>query len=256
MANIQYDHYSDEERALIARLDFSRLPRHIAIIMDGNGRWATQQGFPRVIGHRAGVESVRRTVEASITLGVPYLTLYSFSTENWSRPDDEVQALMGLIEQQMRLEMVGLHAQGVRILHLGRTAGLPDSLQDALRQAQELTRENTALTLQFAINYSGRAELLDAARRLATAAAAGEIDPQTLTEDDFAAALYHPEVPDPDLLIRTAGDLRVSNYLLWQIAYSEIWVTPNFWPDFRVLHYVTAMLDYQQRQRKFGRISS
>lgn len=256
MTTIMPDSLTSEERAILNEIDLTHLPRHLAIIMDGNGRWATRQGFPRVIGHRAGVEGVRRAVESCIQLGIGYLTLYSFSTENWSRPGDEVQALMELIEQQMRMEAVGLHARGVRIRHLGRTAGLPASLQDALREAQELTRDNTALTLQFAINYSGRAELLDAARRLAERAAAGQLDPTTLTEDDLASALYNPDVPDPELLIRTAGEMRVSNYLLWQIAYSEFWITPDLWPDFNNLTLLRAIRDYQHRQRKFGGVVS
>lgn len=250
------DAFTTEERTLLDSLDFAHLPRHLAIIMDGNGRWATRQGLPRVLGHHAGVESVRSTVESCIKLDIGYLTLYSFSTENWSRPDDEVQALMGLIEQQLRTEAEGLHARGVRIRHLGRTAGLPDSLQAALRDVQELTKHNTALTLQFAINYSGRAELLDAAKRLAQAAVAGTLAPEAMTEADLAAALYQPDTPDPDLLIRTAGELRVSNYLLWQIAYSEFWITDDLWPDFRAVHLLTALQEYQRRQRKFGRVSS
>ncbi|HEY3378974.1 MAG TPA: isoprenyl transferase [Armatimonadota bacterium] len=256
MGTLNLDTFTPEARALITELDLARLPHHVAIIMDGNGRWATQQGLPRVIGHRAGVESVRNIMEAGADLGLGYLTLYSFSTENWSRPEDEVTALMGLIEHHLREETTHMHARGVRVRHLGRTAGLPESLLAALHDAWELTKHNTGMTLQFAINYSGRAELLDAARRLATAAAAGELDPAALTEQDVSAALYHPDVPDPDLLIRTAGELRVSNYLLWQIAYSEIWVTPDLWPDFRALQFLQALCDYQHRQRKFGRVPS
>lgn len=256
MSTIKLDSFSMEEQALISQLDLARLPRHIAIIMDGNGRWALQQGLPRVIGHRAGVESVRSAIQTCSDLGIGYLTLYSFSTENWSRPEDEIEALMGLIEQQLRTEAEVLKRMGVRVRHLGRTADLPAPLLGVLADVQALTAENTTLTLQFAINYSGRAELLDAARQLATAAAAGQLDPAALTEDDLAAALYHPDVPDPDLLIRTAGEMRVSNYLLWQIAYSEIWVTPDLWPDFRAPHLINACKVYQQRQRKFGRVSS
>lgn len=256
MAIKDIETFTSEERALLDELDADRFPSHIAVIMDGNGRWATQQGFPRVVGHRAGVESVRSLVTGCLKLGIPYITLYSFSTENWVRPGEEVHALMGLIEQQLRQESVALHHQGVRIRHLGRTEELPVSLQDALCESQELTRENTALTVQFAINYSGRAELLDAARHLAAMAASGEIAPAALTEADLAGALYNPDVPDPDLLIRTAGERRVSNYLLWQIAYSEFWITQTLWPDFRTIHLIQALHDYQHRQRKFGGVLS
>lgn len=253
---MKLDDFTADERAVIARLDLARLPRHIAVIMDGNGRWAARQQLPRVIGHRAGVESVRSLIESCIHLDIPYVTLYSFSTENWSRPADEVHALMGLIEQQMRMEMEDLHQRGVRVRHLGRTTGLPESLQRVLSDAESTTAGNTAMTVQFAINYSGRTELLDAVQTIARAARDGRIDPDAVTEADVASALYHPDVPDPDLLIRTAGEMRVSNYLLWQIAYSEFWVTPDFWPDFRAGHLLQALLDFQQRSRKFGGVSS
>lgn len=256
MANINLNNFTAAEITQIERLDLTRLPKHIAVIMDGNGRWAAQQGLPRVIGHRAGVESVRVITSACRHLGIGYLTLYSFSTENWSRADSEVQALMGLIEEQFRMETEGLHLEGVRIHHLGRLTGLPHSLQETLRHAVELTQHNTALNLVFAINYSGRTELADAARRLAVDAAAGRLDPQAISEDDISRALYLPDMPDPDLLIRTAGELRVSNYLLWQIAYSEFWSTPALWPDFRATDLLTAIEDYQHRQRKFGRVPS
>jgi undecaprenyl diphosphate synthase len=252
MATINLETFTTEERALIETLALDRLPRHIALIMDGNGRWATGQGLPRVLGHHAGVASVRRTVTACLALDIRYLTLYSFSTENWARPDEEVQALMSLIEQQFRLEVEALHQQNVRIRHLGREQGLPASLRQTLHDVQSMTQENTALTVQFAINYSGRAELCDAARRLAARAVAGTLTPASITEEDFAAALYNPDVPDPDLLIRTAGEQRVSNYLLWQIAYAEFWVTADLWPDFRASHLLCAIQAYQHRQRKFG----
>lgn len=256
MSTINWEKFSAEERTVIERLDATRLPRHIAVIMDGNGRWATQQGLPRVIGHHAGVESVRAMIRTCRDLGVSYLTLYSFSTENWSRPDTEVTALMSLIEEQLRTEMEGLHEEGVRIRHLGRLDGLPASLRETLRASDARTRNNTALNLIFAINYSGRAELLDAVRGLAAAAAAGTLDPQAIVEDDLMRALYLPDVPAPDLLIRTGGEMRISNYLLWQIAYTEFWFTPLLWPEFRTMHLLLALEEYQSRQRKFGRISS
>jgi undecaprenyl diphosphate synthase len=249
--------FTQEERTLISELDGGHLPKHIAIIMDGNGRWATHQGLPRIFGHQAGVDSVRRTIETCLEFdAIEFVTLYSFSTENWSRPADEVAGIMGLIEQQMRQEAIGLHRQGVRIRHLGRMQGLPASLQNALLEIQQLTQANTALTVQFAINYSGRAELVDAARQVAAAVAQGSLAQDAITEDVFAAALYHPDVPDPDLLLRTAGEMRVSNYLLWQIAYSEMVIIPELWPDFHACHLLHALQEYQSRQRKFGGVQS
>ncbi len=256
MASIAFDKFTPDEIAHIRRLNLEHFPRHIAVIMDGNGRWATRQGLPRIFGHRAGAESIRAAANACRWLGISYLTLYSFSTENWTRPQSEVGAIMGLIEEQFRLEVEELDQQGVRILHLGRMAGLPDSLQQTLHETMARTARNTALNLVFAINYSGRAELLDAVRRLAAAAAAGTVDPQALEERHLAEALYLPEMPDPDLLIRTGGEMRISNYLLWEIAYSEFWSTPVLWPDFRTPHLLAAIEDYQHRQRKFGGVSS
>jgi len=256
MVNIILTKFTTEEQALIGRLDQARLPRHIAVIMDGNGRWATRQGLPRVIGHRAGVESVRAMINACGGLGIGYLTLYSFSMENWARPDDEVRALMELIEEQLRTEIEALHRENSRVRHLGRRDGLPASLCRTLDDAMALTARNTGLQIIFAINYSGRAELADAARRLASEAAAGMRDPAALGEDDLAGALYLSDVPAPDLLIRTGGETRVSNYLLWQIAYAELWFTPLLWPQFRGTHLLEAIIEYQHRQRKFGRITS
>lgn len=256
MTHITFDTFTPEERAIAERLDPQRVPRHVAVIMDGNGRWATRQGLPRLVGHHAGVESVRDAVRACVALGVEYLTLYSFSTENWSRPAEEIAGLMALIEEQLRTELDNLAQQHIRIRHIGRMHELPASLQEILTTAISRTRENTALNLVFAINYSGRAELLDATRRLAAEAAAGVLNPGALTEDDLARALYAPDAPNPDLLIRTADEYRVSNFLLWQIAYAELWVTPLAWPEFRAVHLLAAVEDFQHRQRKFGRVSS
>jgi undecaprenyl diphosphate synthase len=250
MADIILTNFTPEERAILERLDLQRIPRHIAIIMDGNGRWAHQQGLPRVVGHRAGVESVRSVITACGNLGIDYLTLYSFSTENWERPGDEVHALMELIEQQLRTEIDALHAQGMRVRHLGRREGLPASLQEILHEASERTTGNAGLQIIFAINYSGRTEIIDAARRLV----ADRVDPASLGEDDIKRVLYLPDVPDPDLLIRSGGEMRVSNFLLWEIAYTEFWVSPLLWPDFRAVHLLEAIEEYQHRQRKFGRI--
>lgn len=255
MANITLTKFTPEEQAIVGRLDPARLPRHIAITMDGNGRWATRQGLPRVVGHRAGVESVRAVINACGGLGVEYLTLYSFSTENWSRPDNEVHALMGLIEEQLRAEVEALHRENSRVRHLGRRQGLPPSLLQALDDAEALTARNSGLQVIFAINYSGRTELVDVARTLAAEAAAGTLNPATLGEADITRALYLPDVPAPDILIRTGGEMRVSNYLLWEIAYTELWFTPLLWPEFRAAQLLEAVEEYQHRQRKFGRIT-
>lgn len=239
---------------LKARLDRSRLPVHIAIIMDGNGRWAAGRGLPRLEGHRASSQSIRDTIEACSELGIQYLTLYTFSVENWSRPRAEVEALMALIEHTIRRELPELHENRVRIRLLGDREGLPASLQREIARAEKLTEGNGGLTLQLAINYGGRREIAAAAARLAREAVEGRIAPEDIDEEAFAARLYLPDSPDPDLLIRTGGDLRVSNYLLWQIAYTEIHVTPTLWPDYRRRHLYEALIDYQGRKRRFGGI--
>ena len=240
------------EAEVLARVDQSRVPRHVAVIMDGNGRWAQQRSLPRLEGHRASTQSIRDTVSASSELGVGFLTLYTFSAENWGRPEPEVRALMALIEHTLREELPELHSSRVRIRLLGRMERLPESLQREIRDATEHTAGNDGLTLQLAIDYGGRQEILDAVRGVAEEVAAGALSPGDVTESHFRAHLYRPDAPDPDLLIRTAGDLRVSNYLLWQIAYTEIHVTPTLWPDFRRAHFYLALIDYQGRQRRFG----
>jgi undecaprenyl diphosphate synthase len=251
MGTIETDQQSSEAH-LLARLDRTRVPRHIAVIMDGNGRWAKQRNLPRFEGHRASTQSIRDTVSACGELGVGFLTLYTFSAENWSRPDLEVRALMALIEETLRQELDELHAKRVRIRMLGRIAHLPQSLQRQVQRATEHTASNDGLTLQLAIDYGGRQEIVDAARAMAQETAAGKLEVADIDESRFAAYLYLPDAPDPDLLIRTGGDLRVSNYLLWQIAYTEIHVTPTLWPDFRRAHLYQALIDYQGRQRRFG----
>lgn len=233
-------------------LDRTRLPRHIAVIMDGNGRWARGRGLPRVEGHRRGEHTVREIVEACGQLGVEYLTLYTFSAENWRRSEDEVRALMYLIEVVARKEIRELHRKGVRLRVLGRLHELPPSLQDELRRDVELTRENTGLNLNLALNYGGRAEIVDAARRLAEQVQQGRLQPSDITEEALARELYCPEMPDPDLLIRTGGEMRISNFLLWQAAYSELWVTPTLWPDFGRAELVEAIRAFQNRERRFG----
>ncbi len=242
------------EQELLASLDLRRLPRHVAVIMDGNGRWAEQRGLPRVEGHRASMQSIRDTVSGCSQIGVGFLTLYAFSTENWSRPKDEVSALMFLIEQTLHSQVPELHENQVVIKHLGRRDGLPQSLLDTIDASVQKTAGNTGLTLQLAVNYGGRQEIVDAARAMAQRVAAGDLKLDDVNEEAFAGHLYRPEAPDPDLLVRTGGDMRISNYLLWEVAYAEIWVTPTLWPDFRKAELYRAIADYQGRQRRFGRV--
>ncbi len=223
-------------------------PRHIAIIMDGNGRWAHQRGLPRLAGHRAGTENIRRIVQACVEEGIEVLTLYAFSTENWRRPQEEVQGLLGILNEVIERETDELHRNGVRVCHIGRLEGLPESLQAKIRWAVERTRENTRMILNVAFNYGGRAEIVDACRR---ALAAG-LSPEELTEERFASFLYTAGCPDPDLVIRTAGEMRLSNFLIWQSAYSEFYSTPVLWPDFGKEDLQAAIRAYGQRIRKFG----
>jgi undecaprenyl diphosphate synthase len=237
-----------------ANLDFSRLPRHVAIIMDGNGRWAQVRGLPRVAGHRAGIAAVRDTVETSARLGLEVLTLYAFSRENWKRPSAEINTLMRLLEEYVDAELETLHEKNVRFRPIGCLADLPASVQSALHRAAEKTRDNTGMTFLIALSYSGRAEIADAARRLAEDVARGELAPDEVDESSLAERLYTAGLADPDLMIRTSGELRVSNFLLWQIAYAELWVSPVRWPDFRKQHLLAAIADYQKRDRRFGRV--
>ncbi len=224
--------------------------------MDGNGRWAKLRGLPRLEGHRASRQSIRDVVETCNDLGIRFLTLYTFSAENWNRPEQEVRALMALIEMTLREESADLHRKKARVRLLGEPAPLPDSLKKEIARVEALTGDNTGMTLQLAINYGGRQEILHAAFALAEDVAAGRRSVADLTESDFISYLYRPDAPDPDLLIRTGGDFRVSNYLLWEIAYTEIHVTPTLWPDFRAAHLYQAVLDYQRRERRFGGVSN
>jgi undecaprenyl diphosphate synthase len=234
------------------RIRADAIPHHVAIIMDGNGRWAERRGLDRIQGHRAGIESVRAVVRAAHELGVGVLTLYAFSTENWSRPKGEVDALMGLLEHYLEAEIDELHRNGVRLRAIGRLERLPEAARAKLDEAIARTRDNAEMTVVFALSYGGRTEIVDAARRLARDVEQGKLDPESLDEKIFASYLYEPEVPDPDLLIRTGGDARVSNFLLWQIAYSELHVTDVMWPDFRKSHLVEAIGEFQQRERRYG----
>jgi undecaprenyl diphosphate synthase len=228
------------------------VPAHIAIIMDGNGRWATRRGFPRIAGHHEGVRTARAIVKAADAVAIRYLTLYAFSTENWNRPEDEVSMLMTLLERTVQSELPDLMAQNVRLRVIGRTDGVPSGVRRGIERVVEGTRENTGLQLQMAFNYGGRDELLDAFRRLAAEVKAGRLEPADIGEKDVSAALYTADVPDPDLLIRTSGEMRISNFLLWQIAYTELWITPECWPDFSARSLYRAILEFQRRSRRFG----
>lgn len=241
-----------EVETLRQRLDPSRMPAHVAIITDGNGRWAKNRGLPRVEGHRRGYQTARKIVRAASDLGLQALTMYAFSAENWSRPKREVDALMHLFESAARRELDELCENNVRIQYLGRRQGLPASLLREMDRDMDATQGNTGLILNLAINYGGRAEITDAVRKIAAKVSSGEMKPDEITEHTVSAHLYAPGVPDPDLLIRTAGEMRVSNFLLWEVAYTELWVTPDLWPDFTVRHLGDAIADYQRRVRKFG----
>lgn len=238
------------------RIRVETVPRHVAVIMDGNGRWAERQGLDRVQGHRAGIEAVRATVRAAHELGVRFLTLYAFSTENWSRPKGEVDALMGLLEHYLEAELEELDRNGIRLRAIGRLDRLPEVARKKLDEALLRTRGNGEMTVVFALSYGGRTEIADAARKLARDVESGKLDPEQIDEKTFGAYLYDPEIPDPDLLIRTGGEARVSNFLLWQIAYAELHVTEVMWPDFRKTDLVTAIEDYQQRERRYGLTSA
>ncbi|TAK65168.1 MAG: isoprenyl transferase [Bacteroidetes bacterium] len=231
------------------------IPVHIAVIMDGNGRWAKTRGLPRIAGHNEGVESVRDTVEACGQLGVKYLTLYAFSTENWKRPQDEVSMLMRLLMRALRDETDKLHRNNVRVHTIGETQSLPREVQAELYDAIEKTKENTGLNLFLALSYSGRWDLVRAVKRIAEDTQAGTITPEQVTEQLIECYLSTKNVPDPDLLIRTSGEMRISNFLLWQLAYSEIYISNCYWPQFRRNELYAAIRNYQSRERRFGMVS-
>ena len=228
------------------------IPRHVAIIMDGNGRWAKQHGLERVEGHRAGAVAVKNLVESIKQIGIQYLTLYAFSTENWKRSKEEVDALMELLVEFIDANMHLLMDNDLRLLVSGRIDGLPEKAREKLKEAIRKSRENTKGTIIFALNYGGRAEIVDAAKKIAEKVKKGEIDPDQIDEKLFAQNLYLPEVPDPDLLIRTSGELRLSNFLLWELSYSEIYVTDTYWPDFDLAEMNKAIDAFQKRNRRFG----
>ena len=239
------------DETLARQVNFERLPAHIAVIMDGNGRWAAHRHLPRVEGHRAGIDAVRETVETAARLGIRVLTLYAFSVENWKRPPSEVSTLMLLLKRYLRSELNTLLRNNIRFRVIGRIEDLAPDIQDELRQAIDRTASNGGMLFNIALNYGGRAEIVDAARRVIAAG----IRPEDLDERRFASFLYTAGQPDPDLLIRTSGEMRVSNYLLWQIAYAEIYVTDTLWPDFRRRHLLEAVLAYQKRERRYGGIN-
>lgn len=243
---------AEREAALRTSLDPTRIPRHIAIIMDGNGRWAEIRSLSRVEGHRAGREALRRTLECARECGVAILTSYAFSTENWRRPVEEVEALMALLIETLDQEASELHKNGVRFRASGLLDEMPDDVRDALGRVIALTRDNTAITLNLALNYGGRRELTEAARRLSEAVSRGEMRPDQITEEVVGRFLFAPDLPDPDLLIRTGGEQRLSNFLLWQSAYTELYFTDVHWPDFQRIHLLEAIASYQRRARRFG----
>ncbi|HEX6988539.1 MAG TPA: isoprenyl transferase [Bacillota bacterium] len=236
----------------VERLRAGALPRHVAIIMDGNGRWAHQRGLPRIAGHRASVEAVRDVVRFAGELGLEVLTLYAFSTENWKRPRPEVDALMDLLVDHVHSDLDELHANDVQVRVIGRVDELPPAPRAAVQRAMDRTAQNRGLRLVLALNYGGRRELADACARLAARVAEGELRPGDIDERTVSQALYTAGLPDPDLLIRTSGELRISNFLLWQLAYTEFWVTDVCWPDFRRQHLAEALEAFQRRDRRFG----
>jgi undecaprenyl diphosphate synthase len=242
------------ESELYRRLDPGRLPNHIAIIMDGNGRWAKRRHLPRVAGHRSGVTAVRSTVETAARIGIPALTLYAFSEENWKkRPQSEVDFLMGLLSRYLKAEVPILNKNNIRLEYIGRQHELPPDVQERMEWAREATSRNSGMVLTLALNYSARSELVDAFRSIVSAAALnGGLDHLEIDEETVARHLYTRNLPDPDLVVRTSGEMRLSNFLLWQLAYAEIYVTPTLWPDFRGLHLLEGIAEYQKRERRYG----
>ncbi|WP_299825767.1 isoprenyl transferase [uncultured Pontibacter sp.] len=237
------------------KVDLNNLPRHIAVIMDGNGRWAKQRGGLRIFGHQSAITAVRETVESAAELGVEYLTLYAFSTENWKRPATEVTALMQLLVSTIRKETATLNKNNIRLQTIGNTASLPASCQRELMEAIDLTKQNTRMTLVLALSYSGRWDITQAMQRLSVKVDQGSIKPGEIDESAVAAHLSTAGMPDPELLIRTSGEQRISNFLLWQMAYTELYITELLWPDFRKEHLYEAIISYQRRERRFGKTS-
>lgn len=242
----------DKGKNAVGEIDKERLPRHIAIIMDGNGRWAQKRGLPRTMGHKAGVEAIREIVKACSNLGVEVLTVYAFSTENWRRPKEEVGVLMSLLTDYLRRELQELHENKVKIRMIGNMSELPLEAQHELKSAIKRTQNNPGLTLNLALNYGGRAEITHAVRQLSEEVVQGKLKPEDITEETIDRALFTSGLPDPDLLIRTSGEMRLSNFLLWQLAYTEIVVTECLWPDFNTEALYEAIKAFQKRERRFG----
>ena len=242
----------DPDRALVDQVNFGRLPAHVAVIMDGNGRWAAQRHLPRVEGHRAGIDAVRDTVETAARLGIGVLTLYAFSVENWKRPATEVSTLMMLLKRYLRLELNTLLRNNIRFRVIGRTADLAPDVRSELADGEQKTAANTGMLFNIALNYGGRAEIVDAANAAVRRLIAEGRAPDELTEEAIGRELYTRGLPELDLLVRTSGEMRISNFLLWQAAYSEIYVTETLWPDFRRVHLLEAVVDFQGRDRRFG----
>lgn len=235
----------------MGKIDKLRLPKHIAIIMDGNGRWARKKHLPKIAGHKAGVKSIEETIKAAKKLGIPVLTLYAFSTENWKRPKREVDALMRLLEDYLDRETEKLAKKDIRLKAIGRISAFPPAVQQKLQRAEEKTSENKTL-VNLALNYGGRAEIIDACKKICEKARRGALRIESLSEAEFSNYLYTAGLPDPDLLIRTSGEMRISNFLLWQSTYSEIYITKKFWPDFRKEDLEDAIIEYQRRERRYG----
>ena len=242
---------TDRTREIAAQ---GNLPRHVAVIMDGNGRWAERRGKPRIVGHQAGMKAVREVIETTADLGIPYLTLYAFSQENWKRPRAEIEALMGLLQRYIRTERKNLIEKGIRVRAIGDIERLAHDSREELDELITDTAANERLTVTLALSYGGRSEIVAAVRRIARQVRAGELDPEAIDEEVFADRLYTADLPDPDLLIRTSGELRISNFLLWQIAYTELYVTDVLWPDFHRDAFLDAVAAYQGRERRFGRV--
>jgi len=233
-------------------IPLEKIPQHVAMIMDGNGRWALQRGLPRLAGHKAGTENLRRVIRSTVEFGIKYLTIYAFSTENWGRPPEEVKGLMYILEDVIDHELNELHKEGVQLRHIGRLERLAPSLQEKVLDAIEVTKDNSRLILNIAFNYGGRDEIVQAIQRMMK----DGMTPEKVTDDLVSQYLYTAGVPDPDLIIRTSGELRVSNFLIWQAAYSEWYITPTFWPDFDKEEYRRALEAFSQRDRRYGKVSS
>ncbi|MFO0773992.1 MAG: isoprenyl transferase [Nitrospiraceae bacterium] len=242
--------------ALLAELNPELLPQHVAVIMDGNGRWARARSLPRIAGHREGIQSLKDVLQVFLDLKIPALTIYAFSQENWNRPATEVSALMGLLEQYLSTEQQQLVERGVRLRTIGRLELLPASALARIRATEKATELCTNLNLTVALSYGGRAEIADAAKRLAQDCQAGRLTPDQIDETAFGRRLFTADLPDPDLLIRTSGETRISNFLLWQLAYTELYFTPTLWPDFRRTETLAALVEFQRRERRFGRVTT